>query len=387
MTVESSYFAKMPLSPSSYKKIFKSKYVQDDSDDEAPLGRDLDDVDDEYKPSSSSNITTSISSYTPPTITTSSYATKKIPMLTSAYLDSHPELNFNSSTTSPTYSSSLSSNYFDNLSRSKTPSYTRTTAPSHRSSSLTSSFLTPERSIPSRLPPLPPRTTPIRRNYDETAPFSSENVSGRFQSRPMRNLTVVSRSVTPVHTVNRPPSPVDSVSWRSNKSTTPAPRRIFPQISTGIDLDDLVGKEEAPVVFDANLTFVLGCKGKMKHNVTPVPAYAEKDTASSCLTDKIQDFLKRTDHVMDEWKVTGRKRDDNNNMSVKERALMGRSKSATNIMIKGFQLFSKANSCSRSSLARDASDDCTEAEADEVLANSDHRVHQSPPSSCMLPAN
>ncbi|GJQ77981.1 Myo18 [Trypoxylus dichotomus] len=386
----------MPLTPSSYKKIFKSKYVQDDSDEEVAVDDDTDDLD--YKPSTSS-VTTSIPSYTPST-TSSTYTAKKIPMLTSAYLDSHPELNYNTSAGS-SYNSSLSSNYLDSLSSKNTTSfsYPRSTTSSYaqgqnytssydsRSSLATDkSFLTPERSISSKLPPLPPRITPQRRNFDESAPFSSDSVSSRFQSRPLRNLTVVSRSTTPVHSVNRSPSPVDSLSWRSNKSTTPVPRRVYPQTSATVDLDDLVGKEEAPVVFDANLTFVLGCKGKLKQNVTPIPAHTEKDTASSCLTDKIQDFLKRTDHVMEEWKSTGRRRDDNNNMSVKERALMGRSKSATNIMIKGFQLFSRANSCSRSSIGKDLTEDLTEAEVDEVLTRSDN-IPPPAASPCMLPAN
>lgn len=366
----------MPLNPSSYKKIFKSKYVQDDSDEEVETGND-DDVDLEYKPSTSVNVTTS---YTPPSVVSSSYATKKIPMLTSAYLDSHPELNFGSSSATNYNSTSLSSSYLDSVSKPRS-----TTSYSHdRSLSTTypdsTSYSSQERTSVSRLPPLPPRSTPSRRILDDS--ISTE----RFQSRPLRNLTVVSRSVTPVHSVNRSPSPVDSISWRSNKSVTPAPRRIYPQTSATVDLDDLIGKDESPVVFDANLTFVLGTKGKMKQHVTPIPAHVEKDTASNCLTDKIQDFLKRTDHVMEEWKNTGqRKRDDNNNMSVKERALMGRSKSATNIMIKGFQLYSRANSCSRSSIAKDTSEDCcTEAEVDEVLASSENGTLQTP---CILPAN
>lgn len=373
----------MPLTPSSYKKIFKSKYVQDDSDEEVAVA---DDEDLDYKPSIT---TTSIPSYTP-TSTSSTYMTKKIPTLTSAYLDSHPELDYKP-TGSGSGSAYNSTNYFDSLSSTSasysraTPTYQGQTYTSSRSSLASErSFVTPERSVSSRLPPLPPRATPSRRTFDET--YSGESVSSRFQSKPLRNLTVVSRSVTPIHSVNRSPSPVDSISWRSNKSTTPAPRRIFPQTSATADLDDLIGREEAPVVFDANLTFVLGCKGKLKQHVTPIPAHTEKDTASNVLTDKIQDFLKRTDHVMDEWKAVGHKRDDNNNMSVKERALMGRSKSATNIMIKGFQMFSRASSCSKSSVGRDISEDPTEAEVDEVLIRNG-TVPSTSATPCMLPTN
>lgn len=227
-------------------------------------------------------------------------------------------------------------------------------------------------SIPSR------RITSVKRSYlnnleedvMERMPMQRRPVL--FQTRPLKNLTVLSHSdtKTPIRSVTRSPSPAPSI--KSSTSTTP--RRTFPQVTTkaNLNLDELSTKEESPVVFDANLTFVLGTKGKMKQNFVPIPAHLEDSTASSYLTNKISDFLKRTDHVMDEWKSMGRRRNDDDvygslRQNCKGRKSLGRSSSATNIMIKGFQLFSRANSCSRSSMAREISEDRTDADGEEVF--------------------
>jgi hypothetical protein len=200
------------------------------------------------------------------------------------------------------------------------------------------------------LPPPAPhrRYTPVRRGLGEP--------SLMFQARPLKNLSVVSRS----------PSPCSSASGRAS-----LPRRVFPQVGASVGAGEVNGKEDSPVVFDANLTFVLGCKGRMRQNVKPVPAHMDTKTASNVLTNKIADFLRKTDHVMDEWKRFGH-RDDEYDMRRLREQRAGRSRSATNILIKGFQLFSRSSSCSRSSVARDFSNfsngDCTEAEADEVLS-------------------
>ncbi|XP_008194565.1 unconventional myosin-XVIIIa isoform X4 [Tribolium castaneum] len=188
------------------------------------------------------------------------------------------------------------------------------------------------------LPPRPRRTTPIRRGFTDSQMM--------FETRPLRNLTVVSRS----------PSPC----------STSSTRRVFPQVGARSEVEELNGKEVSPVVFDANLSFVLGCKGKLRQKVRPVPAHQEAETASNVLTSKIDRFLRKTDHVMDEWKRLGRRDDDYYGRQLREQRA-GRSKSATNILIKGFQLYSRSSSCSRSSVARDYSlEDCTEAEADEL---------------------
>lgn len=223
------------------------------------------------------------------------------------------------------------------------------------------------------LPPPAPRVTPIRRAY--TANLEGPSRATTFQTRPLKNLTVLSRTTTtPTRSMTRSPSPSLSTCSNSTRSCA-TPRRIYPQKPVTVDLDDLEDKEDAPVVFDANLTFVLGCKTNLKQNFKPVPAHRDRDTVSNVLSNKIADFLERTDHVMDEWKSLGHKDDgvgrkrtaESVRRNAEDRRNIGRSSSATNILIKGFQLFSRASSCNRSSVTRELSEDRTEAQADEVL--------------------
>lgn len=157
-------------------------------------------------------------------------------------------------------------------------------------------------------------------------------------------------------------------SSRVSRSCTP--RRVFPQFSSNDiskDMSEMNAKEQSPVIFDANLTFVLGCdKQKVRQNFRPTPAHMDESTASSHLSARIEDFLKRTDHVMDEWRNLGHK--DDNEMNV-QGSRLGKSKSAANIMIKGFQLYSRSGSVCRSgSFIRDFSEDRTTiSEVDEVI--------------------
>lgn len=155
-------------------------------------------------------------------------------------------------------------------------------------------------------------------------------------------------------------------------SRTPTPRRMYPQTcdnSEGVDLKELKSREQAPVVFDANLSFVLGCnKQPLRQKFKPIAAHMEEGTSSNYLSSKIDSFLKRTDHVMDEWRRLGHK-DDSDILGEGTKKRLGRSKSATNIMIKGFTLFSRngsrASSVCRSS--RGISEDrTTVSEMDEV---------------------
>ncbi|KPJ07537.1 hypothetical protein RR48_05027 [Papilio machaon] len=122
--------------------------------------------------------------------------------------------------------------------------------------------------------------------------------------------------------------------------TTPTPRRMYPQTcdnSNRVDLIELRSKEQSPVVFDANLSFVLGCnKQPIRQKFKPIAAHLEEGTSSNYLSSKIDNFLRRTDHVMDEWRRLGHK--DESDRTI------GRSKSATNIMIKGFTMFSRSGS-------------------------------------------
>ncbi|VVC95310.1 unnamed protein product [Leptidea sinapis] len=156
---------------------------------------------------------------------------------------------------------------------------------------------------------------------------------------------------------------------------SPTPRRMYPQScdrSDSVDLKELRSKEQAPVVFDANLSFVLGCrKQPVRQRFKPQPAYLEEGTSSNYLSSKIDNFLKRTDHVMDEWRRLGHK--DESDLEVyydgKKRKI-GRSKSATNIMIKGFTLFSRGGSRASSVSCRSSrgvsEDRTTVSELDEL---------------------
>lgn len=128
---------------------------------------------------------------------------------------------------------------------------------------------------------------------------------------------------------------------------TPTPRRMYPQTSVNsMDLRELKSKEQAPVIFDANLSFVLGCnKQPLRQRFKPIAAHLEEGTSSNYLSSKIDNFLKRTDHVMDEWRRLGHKDEPDLEMYYDgKKRRIGRSKSATNIMIKGFTLFSRNGS-------------------------------------------
>lgn len=135
-------------------------------------------------------------------------------------------------------------------------------------------------------------------------------------------------------------------------------------------------KEQAPVVFDASLNFVLGCdKQKVRQSFRPTASHMEPSTASSYLSSKISQFLKRTDHIMDEWRNLGHRDDSDNDLNSvmtrgRRRGQMGRSQSATNIMIRGYQYYSRSNSVGKNSYSRRsisrASEDRTISDGQEV---------------------
>ncbi|XP_065722817.2 unconventional myosin-XVIIIa isoform X10 [Drosophila suzukii] len=123
--------------------------------------------------------------------------------------------------------------------------------------------------------------------------------------------------------VNRSPSPAYSVSSRcstqssisnyntSSRLQTP-PRRVFPQSYTrgsgGCDPYEMRQLESSPVVFDGNLSFVLGCQRQPVHqSMRASPSFEDPRTSSAYLSEKIQNFLKRTDHVQEEWTAMGRR--------------------------------------------------------------------------------
>ncbi|KOX79447.1 Unconventional myosin-XVIIIa [Melipona quadrifasciata] len=204
-------------------------------------------------------------------------------------------------------------------------------------------------------PPLPPFRRPASKLHTLglTRSPSPCSFSSSLSCRSARSMSVVS---------SRPRTSIDSPTF-----STP-PRRMFPLANAApLDpMEDLSVKEQAPVVFDASLNFVLGCdKQRVKQSFRPTASHMEPSTASSYLSSKISQFLKRTDHIMDEWRSMGHRDDADNDLNLAsmarghERCGMGRSQSATNIMIRGYQYYSRSSSIgrnSRRSLSRTSDD-------------------------------
>ncbi|XP_044737975.1 unconventional myosin-XVIIIa isoform X4 [Chrysoperla carnea] len=252
-----------------------------------------------------------------------------------------------------------------------------------------------------QLPPVAPvtrKSRPIKKAFTaplQNLPESTQKIAAVLQTRPLRSgctspiprikspqsheekvttgRLLISRSPSPsisnsrASSVSRSCSPSlsrasrsQSLTYSRNSNSSATPRRIFPQEPTKINLDDLRQREPSPVIFDANLSFVIGCKSQMRQNVKTTAAHMDATTASNYLSTKISEFLNRTDHVMDEWKNLGHRGDDEDSFpkSEEQRRILGRSKSAANIAIKGYTLFSKdrSNSLGKSnSLARSRS--------------------------------
>lgn len=204
-----------------------------------------------------------------------------------------------------------------------------------------------------------------------------------------RESSIISRSPSP--SLNSTLNSISSISSSRGSYTerlndfrrSLTPRRVFPQHyfnENPMDINEMHHLEQSSVIFDANLQFVLGCQKQRVHQAFRAsPAHSEKETASNYLSDKINEFLQRTDHISEEWKLLGKRTIDDDTVSMIERQrkedrqhnIITKSKSAANIMIKGFQLISKQprTPITRSnSIARDDIDDdqCTIVDASEV---------------------
>lgn len=127
-------------------------------------------------------------------------------------------------------------------------------------------------------------------------------------------------------------------SMRSCRSITP--RRIFPQAATNRNsLSEYKALEQSSVVFDGKLSFVLGLKNQpVRQMVKPSPSFEVPKTASNYLTDKIDNFLKRTDHVMEEWRHSSKGKKSIDDAVPEEYDRFRRSRSVNNIMVKSFQM-------------------------------------------------
>ncbi|XP_078043181.1 unconventional myosin-XVIIIa isoform X4 [Augochlora pura] len=237
-----------------------------------------------------------------------------------------------------------------NFSADGEPGHARLSRPVVTAAALTSNLL--------KRPPLPPcalkRPTSRLQLLDSNPTRSPSPCS--FSS----NLSYRSKSLSLSTVSGRPRSRLDSLTHFS----TP-PRRVYPlenQFPNTMDVSSI--KEQDPVVFDASLNFVLGCDTqRVRQSFKPTASHLEPATASSYLSAKISQFLKRTDHIMDEWRSLGHRNEADNALSSSRtsdapRGFMGRSQSATNIMIRGFQYYNAAKSSSRQSLSR-ASEDRT----------------------------
>ncbi|XP_030572023.1 unconventional myosin-XVIIIa isoform X9 [Drosophila novamexicana] len=141
----------------------------------------------------------------------------------------------------------------------------------------------------------------------------------------MDRLRLLTRSPSPAYSISSRCSTQSSVS-RTSRLETP-PRRVFPQSYTkgsGLDPYEMRQLESSPVVFDANLSFVLGCQRQPVHQtLRPTPSFEDPRTSSAYLSEKIQNFLKRTDHVQEEWTAMGRRTRRHNSSSSNASATNG----------------------------------------------------------------
>lgn len=255
-------------------------------------------------------------------------------------------------------------------------------------------------SLPPKRPPRPViRSLPPKRSYhDETAisklPLSSRSSryvqDGKLKIPTLRSCisedlndrrsmshesSYVFRSPSPAysHSTHRSGSSLSNYdSWKSSENSKSCnaqqPRRRFPQSYTNhsLDVHEFYKMEQSSVVYDANLSFILGMKQPMRQSLRASPAHSEKSTASSFLSEQISNFLKRTDHVMEEWSALGRKKDDTVSYIERQREnrsmdRCARSKSATNILVRGFQLIKN-----QPSLRRSVSRDINEMSCDHI---------------------
>lgn len=142
--------------------------------------------------------------------------------------------------------------------------------------------------------------------------------------------------------------------------------------------DELASRGSSPKTFSSRTNFF---RNKERRSLEPAAPNHPSLPASSYLGDKISRFLEKTDHVMNEWKKLGKDKKDNiSNLRCSKiegpRSLMeayknrslSKSKSATNILIKGFKYFgrTKDTSITSESTLRLDSEDRTISGCDEV---------------------
>lgn len=213
----------------------------------------------------------------------------------------------------------------------------------------------------SMLPP-PPKSRFIKSGKLKIPLSRPINTNDRSMSH---ESSYVSRSPSPAYSQSTQRS-YSSLSnydtWCSSESSRSrtTPRRQFPQTYNDhtLDLHEYYQMEQSPVVYEAGMSFVLGMKKPIRQTLRASPAFSEKSTASNYLSDQISNFLRRTDHVMEEWSAMSRKKDNTVSYIERQREQqsmdrrVGRSKSAANISLRGFQLM-KSQPSFRRSMSRD----------------------------------
>lgn len=197
--------------------------------------------------------------------------------------------------------------------------------------------------------------------------------------------------------ISRSPSPYSNLSTTSSRSASArsnvpqikktTPYRLFPQSSpdhTPEEIDRVMKQlEPSSIVLNANMSFFLGTtKQNVRQNIHPSPSHQEPETASNYLSTRINDFLMRTDHVMDEWKGLKKENCPDKVRLVerdrKNQQLMGRSRSVNNILVKGYQILqsnqlpptsrSRPSSVSRDSSVLSDTDTLVDEQEEEVNA-------------------
>lgn len=230
---------------------------------------------------------------------------------------------------------------------------------------------------------------------DAPAPYDVNNNNSIPLSRNSSVQSIDSlssfRSMSPTLSLH---SSIGSLGSRQSLGSL-TPRRIYPQAykpSRTIDLSELKSLDSASAIFDGKLSFVLGCKRQpVRQEFRSSAAHlSDADTASRYLSDQISSFLRRTDHISEEWnnRCKSQSRSSMSRRSCdpvddETNRRLGRSKSVTNIMIKGYQLAKSMPPTERSgSVCRDRcnsvlsysndrktidDDECTLIDADDVV--------------------
>lgn len=188
-----------------------------------------------------------------------------------------------------------------------------------------------------------------------------------------RSLDGSSRCISPASVASSCNlSTISSSSFGGDSSRALTPRRIFPQTYTAdpsINMSKLMTLEQSPTIFNGRMSFDLGSnKQRVRQEFRASPAHSvDAETASRYLTSKIESFLKRTDHINEEWRnlrasSKGPIGSSASTISMIEdqRSLhgerLGRSRSVTNIMIKGYRMMKDLPPTERSySMSRDLS--------------------------------